>query len=108
MSASDEDDQPLDPALERVRRKMIRLLVVSFGIMTVGLMAVLGTIVYRLGERADQNFGGTIELPAGAAISQTSLDGERALLTITLAGGGRELWLVDLRDGQRLGKLDVK
>ena len=46
----DGDEQPLDPAMERVRRKMIRLLAVSIGIMVIGLMAVLAAIVYKISQ----------------------------------------------------------
>ncbi len=46
----DAEEQPLDPAMERVRRKMIRLLAVSIGIMVIGLMAVLAAIVYKINQ----------------------------------------------------------
>ena len=46
----DGEEQPLDPAMERVRRKMIRLLAVSIGIMVIGLMAVLAAIVYKINQ----------------------------------------------------------
>ena len=42
-----DDDKPLDPAMEKVRRKLARLMAVSIGIMLVGLMAVLGAVVYK-------------------------------------------------------------
>src|SRR5690606_39955979 len=48
------DEKPLDPAVERVRRKMMRLMLVSIGIMMVGLMAVVGAIVYKLGSSETQ------------------------------------------------------
>jgi hypothetical protein len=50
MSQINEDDleeKPLDPEMEKVRRKMVRLLAVSIGIMFIGLMTVLGAIVYK-------------------------------------------------------------
>jgi len=49
-----DEEQPLDPAMERVRRKMVRLMVISIGIMMVGLMAVLGAIVYKIGGSGEQ------------------------------------------------------
>ena len=42
-----DEDKPLDPMVENVRRRMMRLMVVSIGIMMIGLMAVLGSIVYK-------------------------------------------------------------
>ncbi len=49
----EQDEKPLDPVLERVRRKMIRLQLVSAGVMVVALMAVLIAIVYK-GHRANE------------------------------------------------------
>ena len=46
-----DDDAPLDPAAERLRRKLVRLLLVSGGIMMLGLIAVFAAIVYKLSER---------------------------------------------------------
>ena len=40
-------EKPLDPAMERVRRRLARLMVVSIGVMLVGLMAVLAAVVYK-------------------------------------------------------------
>lgn len=36
-------------ALERVRRKMLRLMIISVGIMLVGIFAVVGAIIYKFG-----------------------------------------------------------
>ena len=44
----DEDEKPLDPAVERVRRKLMRLLLVSTGIMVLGFAAVAIAVVYRI------------------------------------------------------------
>ena len=41
---------PLDPAAERLRRKLVRLLFVSGGIMMLGLIAVFAAIVYKVGQ----------------------------------------------------------
>lgn len=46
-------EPPLDPAMERVRRKMIRLLVISIGIMVIGLIAVLSAVVYKINQTPD-------------------------------------------------------
>ena len=90
-----EEEEPLDPATERVRRKMVRLLIVSIGIMVVGLMAVFGAIIYKIGERSETatsetppahtalavpdsaNYIGTIDIPQGAEIHSTSLHGSQ-------------------------------
>lgn len=69
----DEQPEPvLDPAMERVRRKMIRLLAVSIGVMLIGLMAVLIAVVYKINrkpepaiaEEARSDIPGQIAAPA--------------------------------------------
>ena len=95
---------------------MARLLLVSGGIMALGLIAVFAAIVYKLGllgegvERPVASFSSAvpvearIALPAGATIIAADLDGDRALLTVEESGGGRSLVLVDLTSGAILGR----
>lgn len=114
-----EEEAPLDPAVERVRRKLARLLFASFGIMFLGLIAVFAVIVYRLNApagdavRADgatatpapalPEAPAAIRLPAGARLVSTALDGDRALLQVE-GPAGAELLLVDLADGAILAR----
>lgn len=53
--ATEEQPQEpqIDPAMERVRRKMVRLLIISIAIMVIGLMAVLAAIVYKINKSSD-------------------------------------------------------
>ena len=44
----EQEEKPLDPVMENVRRKMVRLQLISGGIMLVMFMAVLAAIVYKL------------------------------------------------------------
>jgi len=102
MTIKDDNDveEPLDPATERVRRKMVRLLVVSIGVMTIGLMAVLAAVVYRTvgGPGPLDGIETTIALPAGSEVLETSLDGRQALLRVR-NGADVSLYLVSLTDG---------
>ena len=104
MTIDDEKEKPLDPATERVRRKMVRLLAVSIGIMSIGLMAVLGTVVYKAtrGGTASAPVAGAaldVHLPDGAAIEETSLGAEEMLIRARV-GGETRLYLVSLASGQ--------
>ena len=89
-----DDEPPLDPAVERVRRKLVRLLIWSFGIMILGLIAVFSTIVYRLtSETTPPPDGGVdapaivnVSLPKGAKVLSTSISGPRTLLHIEVPG----------------------
>ena len=110
----DEDaEKPLDPAMERVRRKMVRLLVIALGIMMIGLMAVLYAIVHKMSESGKQpaataasipagtdEISASITLPKGAQINGESLSGTRILFDLTLSDGKRELAVYDTAEGR--------
>ena len=135
MAILQSDDEtaeaPLDPAAERVRRKLIRLLVVSFGIMILGLAAVIAAIIYKINERNDDAamgssaavsdpaaitgrlsaqtaIAGAIDLPAGARIVASSLDGDHALITIVLPDGMMQLLVIDLPSGKVFVRYDLR
>jgi len=121
-----EEEKPLDPATERIRARMVRLLAVSIGIMAVGLMAVLGGIVYRIagapeaadtaspGQAADalaglpDGFEGRIGLPSGARILSSDLDGGHVLLRIALASGAEELLIYRLASDSVVARIRVE
>ena len=109
----DGDEQPLDPAMERVRRKMIRLLAVSIGIMVIGLMAVLTAIVYKISqpvpevatavrsEAPGQPLGAAlageaITLDPGTRILSHNLANNTLSLETRLADGTRQILLYDI------------
>jgi len=113
-----EEEKPLDPAAERLRRKMLRLLAVSIGTLMIGVMAVLGAVVYKIGSRGDSGpeisasapveaYRGRIDLPQGARILSTSLDRDRVLLHLELAGGAQSLMLYSLSGGGILAEVAV-
>jgi hypothetical protein len=113
-----EEEPPLDAAQERLRRKLVRLLFVSGGIMALGLIAVFAAIVYRVSERtadagtvpaagAGHPAEATIPLPPGYRVTGTSLDGGRMLLTLTGPEDETLLLLVDLASGTVLGRYTV-
>ena len=115
-----DEEEPLDPVMERVRKKMIRLLVISIGIMVIGLMAVLGAIVYKISNPSSSQEASSqpqtarevsgsqgilaenieLELPDGAVILSTSLTDNRLLISVRLADGSPEFRVVDLTSGQ--------
>jgi len=121
----EEEDKPLDPATEKVRRKMVRLMVVSVGIMMIGLMAVFGAIVYKFTDLGGKKnapveagatplvipqsgqLSGEIKLPDGANFRSSSLNGGRILLNIRLSDGSHELWLYDIASNRRFGVIKI-
>jgi hypothetical protein len=96
----EQDEKPLDPVMENVRRKMIRLQLVSAGVMLVMLMAVLGAIVYKVtrpsgpavatstpaGVPSDAPLAATARLPAGFEVTSVSLSGGQILFFGALSG----------------------
>lgn len=98
-----EDEAPLDPAVEAVRRRLARLLGVSISIMMIGLLAVLGAIVYRM-----KDSGGTVAanvtlaLPAGFTAVDHATDGGQLSLRVRNAVGQERIIVYSLRDGQKI------
>ncbi|RIX98727.1 fimbrial protein [Aureimonas flava] len=103
---------PHDPAFEKVRRKMVRLLGVSIAVLFVGLIAVLSAVVYRTSDaKDDARAGGTLPplaIGAGARITSSALDGDQALLTVERTDGGQDLLLLDLRSGTVAARYPVQ
>ncbi|MEO0637518.1 MAG: fimbrial protein [Pseudomonadota bacterium] len=112
------DDEPLDPAVERVRQKMQRVQLVSLSIMMLGFVAVLAAISYRIWfQEPDSSTtatavpGSTVEaslaVPDGARIVETSLSGDRILIRLA-NGNGTALWVVDAISGQVISKIALQ
>lgn len=98
MADKAQEEEPLDPAVEAIRVKMVRLLMVSGGIMMLGLMAVLAVIVYKVsggeGEAVDiaapatgPARSGYMGIPKGANIVSAAPDGQGLLVTLRKADG---------------------
>ena len=125
VNDDDLDEKPLDPEMEKVRRKMVRLLVVSIGVMFIGLMAVLGAIVYKFtqgGDTAaesglvagsaldvpsDAPLEAVAALPAGFEIESVSLDGARIGFFGRAADGSRRLIIFDVSLGRAVADVVV-
>lgn len=128
------EDAPLDPAVERVRRKMMRLMGISVAIMMIGLMAVIGAIFYKISQSGDEksetvvaeeqsasknmvlqsmgidssvNFTGDVALPAGTSILKTEMNSGQILMTIGDSSGPKHLWIYDLRTNRVFSKISI-
>lgn len=108
----EQEEKPLDPAMESVRRKMVRLQIVSGAIMFVSLMAVFGAVVYKVTRAepsqttasagsssvpSDAPVSSTASLPLGFKIEQTSLSGGQILFYGTDVSGKRKALVFDIR-----------
>ncbi|MCO5059604.1 MAG: fimbrial protein [Rhizobiaceae bacterium] len=115
----DKDEKPLDPAAERVRRKMVRFMGINLGILFAAVMAVVLALVYKSVSTAPETPGevselpggvaatGTITLPAGARIVSQSLSGTRLSLQLDLSGGGRSILVFDIVAGRIVGDYTI-
>lgn len=118
------EDKPLDPAMENVRRKMVRLQLVSAGVMLVMLMAVLGTIVYKLTRTngsaqaapttaavsvpADAPVNAIAALPAGFTVSDVALSGSQLLFYGSLPGAEPRAIVFDIGTGRIVADVTVR
>jgi hypothetical protein len=121
---SNDEDKPLDPEVERVRRKLLRFMIINLVILFVAFAAVIGGFIYKstslapkrpAGQEAGiqphsgaEAVAGTIAIPAGARIVSQTLSGEEALLGLEFADGSRSFLLYDLKAGRTLGTYAVK
>ena len=126
----EEQEKPLDPKLEHIRKRMLRLLGISIGILFAGLVAVFSAIIYKINsdddytaasspgsvipgeDRAFRSFDYVEKLnlaaPEGGTLHSSDLDGAVLLVTWQLDNGGYQLWLVDLQSGNILSKVTVE
>ena len=88
--------------MEKVRRKLARLMVVSIGIMLVGLMAVLGAVVYKSGAGSGTGAvaRASLELPAGFTVTDTAVSDSRILFFGSEAAGERRVLIFDTASGK--------
>ncbi|HEY5817315.1 MAG TPA: fimbrial protein [Mesorhizobium sp.] len=121
-SLDTDDDKPLDPAVETVRRKLIRFMIFNLGLLGVALIAVVAAIVYKSRTAAPEippavglevpADGGVIEggiaLPAGARIVSQSLSGDRVSLYVEEPGGARAIYVYDLAVRRMVGHFAIK
>jgi hypothetical protein len=118
----DDEEKPLDPAVERVRRKLVRFVAINLGLLFIALMAVVGALVYKSlnatptaasGEAGMEALSpegvadGQIPLPAGAKVTSQSLSGNRISLSLELPGGGRAIYLYDVAERRLVGRFSV-
>lgn len=117
LEPDDQEEKPLDPALENVRRKMVRLQIVSVAIMVVSLMAVFGAVVYKTmriptkpaasNVPSDAPVAATAALPQGFTVQSTALSGSQVLFYGTLANGQRQAVVFDYAVGRIVATISL-
>ncbi|MFU0504982.1 fimbrial protein [Pseudaminobacter sp. NGMCC 1.201702] len=123
-SAAEGEKEPLDPSVERVRRKLVRFVAINLGLLFIALMAVLAAIVYKSGwgssqtpvaetaavpSSAEEAFvEADIVLPAGAKMLTHSLSAGRISMDVELADGNRAIFIYDIAARRMIGRLAIR
>jgi hypothetical protein len=121
FGTEEQEDKPLDPVMEKVRRKMVRLQLVSAGIMLVMFMAVLGAIVYKVtrpdpraasttasGIPVGDRISAVASLPAGFEVRSVSLSGGQLLFYGAVPGGEDTALVYDIATQRIVAEIAVK
>jgi hypothetical protein len=120
--AEEEEEKPLDPHLENVRRKMIRFMGINLGILFLALMVVIAALVYksRSNKTPDlpaaseipvppgEPLSGDIVLPVGAKITSQSLSGNRISIMAELADGSYAVFVYDMAERRIVGRFAIR
>ncbi len=92
----------------------LKILVVGLGVMIVVTFAVLVAVIAGRLSRGGANSvarsfaPATLDLPRGARIETMAAGADRLVLELALPEGGRQLVIVDMATGARLGVIDLR
>ncbi|QCI97173.1 hypothetical protein [Agrobacterium larrymoorei] len=122
IEQDEQEDKPLDPAMEKVRRKMIRLQIVSGSVMFISLMAVFGAVVYKavgpsktatlatnqsMQVPSDAPIAATASLPPGFTIENVSFANGDMLFYGRLANGTRKALVFNVQNGRFVADVTI-
>lgn len=104
------DNRPLDPAVMKVEKRLRRLMLIGGLTLGLGILAVLGGIVYRItmaGSKVLPAAPMEAKVPAGAKLLSTTVGEGRIVLTYDV-NGATTLIFIDAASLRPLGRLDLK
>jgi hypothetical protein len=90
--------------------RTLKVLVVVMGIMLIGgFAALVAVIAGRLSHNnTPRSFATAIDIPRGARIEAMAAGVDRLVLDVVLPEGGRQLLVIDLTNGARLGMVELR
>lgn len=123
-----DDEKPLDPATEKVRKRLAKYGAIFMGFNMLALMAVLAALVYKLGgfgenkseiaglpiensqigAPVEPNFDTFVDLPDGVTIVNASQNGNQILLNLRFLNNTAALWIYDIKSQSIIGKISVQ
>lgn len=112
QSAFDDDpdkEPPLDPAAERLQRKLKRLLGVSSLVMVLGFIAVFAAIIYRVTSGDAQanldEIAATVGIEANAQVVDIEIADGR-IIVLLREENGASLVYIDPATGREIGRTE--
>ena len=113
-----QDEKPLDPAAERVRRKLVRFMAINLGILFFAVMVVIAAVVYRNWDAAEiqvdtqappigETTKAPLVVPTGARVISQSIANGRLSLHVALDPQGEAILLYELPSGRLIGQYDI-
>lgn len=119
--AEEGEEKPLDPEVEKVRRKLVRFVGINLGLLFLALMVVIGALVYKTRNAppaaapaadiqvpAGEPASGDIVLPVGAKVVSQSLSGNRVSIDAELADGSRAIFVYDIAERRIIGRFAIR
>lgn len=105
-------DEPLDPQVEAIRKRLVRLLAVSGGIMVVGLLTVIIAVIYRLGGDSDSD---SMQPPvhmvsedSAPIVTHLEIDGERVAIVLRYPAEGRSVLRIQTLGGTVISETELR
>ena len=127
MAIAEEDpvegrEKPLDPEVEKVRKKLVRFVGINLGLLFLALMVVIGALVHKarnappatpplagdIQAPAGEPVSGDIVLPVGAKVISQSLSGNRVSIDAELADGSRTIFVYDIAERRLIGRFAIR
>ncbi|MBZ9759919.1 fimbrial protein [Mesorhizobium sp. CA8] len=118
--AEEDEEKPLDPAAENVRRKLVRFMIVNLGLLFLALMVVIGALVYKARNApvaapasdvqapAGAPLSGDIVLPVGAKVISQSLSGNRLSIDAELTDGSHSIFVYEIAERRMIGQFAIR
>ena len=120
--AEEDQEKPLDPEVEMVRRKLVRFVGINLGLLFLALMVVIGALVYKarnappanpalasdIQAPAGEPVSGDIVLPVGAKVVSQSLSGNRVSIDAELTDGSRTIFVYDMTERRLIGRFAIR
>ncbi|WP_376702959.1 fimbrial protein [Mesorhizobium sp. ISC25] len=120
--ADEDEEKPLDPEVEKVRRKLVRFVAINLGLLFLALMVVIAALVYKARNAppaasplssdihvpAGEPVNGDIVLPVGARVISQSLSGNRLSIDAELPDGSRAIFVYDITERRIVGRFSIR